>query len=382
MDGRVRRSARNLLAGLVVAAAAAGAVVLLRGPQPQADAPAPPSPAVPVTTVRVARQDVPIYVTGLGQVAALQTVVVKAQVSGTLISTPFTEGDEVQAGTVLAIIDPRPYQAALDEAEAKRTEDQAQLANAQSDLARYSALAAKDYASRQQLDTQQALVRRFTATLQADAAAIEAARLNLEFTRITAPIAGRLGLRQIDPGNLIQADSPTGIVTITQIKPIGVIFTLPQEDVTEVQEAHAKGALAVLAVSQDGATVLDHGTLSTMDNAVDPTTGTIRMKAIFPNPKEALWPGEFVNARLLLATLRDALTLPVHAVQHGPDGLYVYLVQPGQTVVRQPIKLAREEGDTAVIASGIPLGAEVVLSGQSRLQDGTHISVVGTSAGS
>lgn len=378
----MRGGAPSLLVGVAVAAVVAGAALLLRGPQPRADAPAPPSPAVPVTTARVARQNVPIYVTGLGQVEALQNVVVKAQVSGTLIGTPFTEGEEVQAGAVLAIIDPRPYQAALDGAEAKRGEDQAQLANAQADLARYNALAVKDYASRQQLDTQQALVRRFTATLQADAAAIEAARLNLEFTRITAPIAGRIGLRQIDPGNLIQTDAPTGIVTITQMKPIGVIFTLPQEDVAEVQAAHAKGPLSVLAVSQDGATVLDRGQLSTMDNAVDPATGTIRMKAIFPNPKEALWPGEFVNARLLLATLQDALTLPAQAVQHGPDGLYVYLVRSDQTVVRQPIKVGHEEGDTAVIASGVPLGAEVVLSGQSRLQDGTHINVVATSAGS
>ncbi|MGH7057744.1 MAG: efflux RND transporter periplasmic adaptor subunit, partial [Acetobacteraceae bacterium] len=323
--------ARNLLlAGLVAAAAIVGGVFLARGPAPRAAAPPARAGSVPVTVVRATRRDVPVYLEGLGQVEPLRTVTVKSRVTGELVQTPFTEGAEVKAGAVLAIIDPRPYQAVFDEAEAQRAEDQAQLTNAESDLARYSTLAAKDFASRQQLDTQRALVRRFTATLRADAAAIEAARLNLEFTRITAPISGRVGLRQVDPGNLIQANAPAGIVTVTQMRPIAVLFTLPQADVGAVRAAHAKGSLSVLALSENGEQVFDRGVLSTMDNAIDPTAGTIRLKALFPNQTETLWPGAFVNARLLLQTLPGALTLPVRAVQRGPDGLYDYLVRPDQ----------------------------------------------------
>lgn len=353
----------------------AGAVVVLRGPAPRAEPP-PAAPAVPVTAVHVTSRDVPVYLTGLGQVAALQNVAVKSQVGGMLMETPFVEGEEVKAGAVLALIDPRPYQAALDQAVAKRAEDQAQLANAEADLARYTTLAAKDFASRQQLDTQRALVRRFTATLQADAAALEAARLNLEFTRITSPIAGRVGLREVDPGNLIQANAPGGIVTVTEMRPISVLFTLPQADVARIRAAAAKAPLPVLAMSQDGAHVLDHGELRTMDNAVDPSTGTIRLKAVFPNALETLWPGAFVNARLLLVTLHGVPTLPARAVQRGPDGLYVYLIKPDRTVVRQPIKEASEEEDLAVIGSGLAPGSEVVLSGQARLKNGTRVLVV------
>ncbi|MGH7082069.1 MAG: efflux RND transporter periplasmic adaptor subunit, partial [Acetobacteraceae bacterium] len=296
------------------------------------------------------------------------------EVSGILEETPFKEGDEVKAGTVLALIDPRPYQAVVDQALAKQAEDQAQLANARSDLARYSALASRNFASRQQLDSQQATVAQDVALLQADKAAIEAARLNLEFTRITAPIDGRLGLRQTDPGNLLAANSPTGIVTLTRMKPIGVVFTLPQTDLASVRAAAAKGPLAVLAIAGNSAQVLDRGTLETIDNTVDPSTGTFRLKAVFPNAAEALWPGAFVNARLKLATLENALTLPARAVQHGPDGLYVYVVRPDDTVARQVVKEAEEEGGIAVIASGIAAGTEVVLDGQSRLRNGTRIT--------
>lgn len=359
----------------------AGTVILLRGPAPRAEPP-PAAPSVPVTAVHVTSRNVPVYLTGLGQVMALQNVAVKSQVSGMLMETPFTEGEEVKTGAVLALIDPRPYQAALDGAAAKQAEDQAQLANARADLARYTTLAAKDFASRQQLDTQQALVRRFTATLQADAAAIEAARLNLEFTRITSPIAGRVGLREVDPGNLVQANAPSGIVTVTQMRPISVLFTLPQADVARIRAAAAKAPLPVLATSEDGAHVLDRGELRTMDNAIDPSTGTIRLKAVFPNANETLWPGAFVNARLLVETLHEVPTLPAHAVQRGPDGLYVYLIKPDRTVVREPVKEASEEEGLAIIASGLAPGAEVVLSGQARLKNGTRVAVVQPTTGS
>ncbi|MGH7071581.1 MAG: efflux RND transporter periplasmic adaptor subunit, partial [Acetobacteraceae bacterium] len=304
-----------LSAALVLVALLGGGFLVARSPAKPAESPAIEAAPVPVTIARVSRQDVPIYLLGLGQVQALKTVVVKAEVSGILEETPFKEGDEVKAGTVLALIDPRPYQAVLDQALAKQAEDQAQLANARQDLARYAELATKNFASRQQLDTQQATVAGDVALLQADQAAIEAARLNLEFTRITAPIDGRLGLRQVDPGNLIEANSSTGIVTITQMKPIGVIFTLPQTDLASVRTAAAKEPLAVLAVSENSNAVLDRGTLETIDNTVDPTTGTFRLKAVFPNTAEALWPGAFVNAKLSLTTLESALTLPARAVQ-------------------------------------------------------------------
>lgn len=366
--------------GLVAALAAAGSVcavvLVVSGETPRAQSPPPEPASVPVTAVHVTRRDVPVFLMGLGQVQPLNTVVVKAQVGGILEQTPFTEGQEVKAGDVLAVIDPRPYQATLDQALAKQAQDEAALANAKADLARYAALVKQNYASRQQLDTQRALVLGLTAALRADAAAIESARLNLQFTRITAPIAGRLGLRQVDPGNLIQANASTGIVTITQMKPIAVLFTLPQSDLTPVREAAAKDPLTVLAVGQgENARILDRGTLETIDNTVDASTGTIRMKAIFPNPGEALWPGAFVNARLLLTTLKNVLALPARAVQHGPDGLYVYIVRPDETVVRQPVTETTEQGATAVIASGLTEGAEVVLNGQSRLQNGTRVAV-------
>ncbi|HUA78594.1 MAG TPA: efflux RND transporter periplasmic adaptor subunit, partial [Acetobacteraceae bacterium] len=278
--------------------------MLAAGTTPRAQAVPPESQGVPVTAARVMSANVPVYLLGLGRVQALNTIVVKAQVSGILEETPFTEGQEVKAGDVLAIIDPRPYQAVLDQANAKLAEDEAALANARADLSRYQALVQRNFASEQQLDTQRALVVGLTAALRADAATIEQAQLNLDFTRITAPISGRLGLRNVDPGNLIEANAPTGIVTITQMKPISVVFTLPQADIAPVREATAKGPVAVLAESEgENPRLLDRGTLATISNMVDPSTGTIEMKALFPNTGEVLWPDEFVNARLLVRTL-------------------------------------------------------------------------------
>ena len=280
----------------------------------------------------------------------------------------------MKQGDLLAVIDPRPYQAALDAAGAKRQQDQAQLANAQADLARYSSLARQDFASRQQVDTQQALVKQLTATIAGDAAQIEAAQLNLSYCYITAPFDGRVGLRNVDPGNLVHASDATGIMTLTQIHPIAVIFTLPQDDLPRVNAAMAARRLPVLAFAGNDATELDRGELLTLDNTIDQSTGTIRMKAVFPNQRNQLWPGQFVNARLLLTTEPNVLTVPSVAVQHGPAGLYVYVVNANSTVTRHDVQVERDDGKLAVIATGLQDGQTVVTNGQSRLQDGTSVA--------
>jgi membrane fusion protein, multidrug efflux system len=343
--------------------------------QPSGAAPA-GEPGVPVSVAKVERRDVPVYLTGLGTVQSNNAVQVRARVEGTLVEVSVQEGQEVKAGEVLARIDPRPYQAALDQAVAKQQQDQAQLANAQRELGRTSTLARQDFASHQQLDQNQAAVAQFTAAVAADAAAVEAARINLGFTTITAPFDGRVGLRQIDPGNLVRAGDTAPIMSISQIHPIAVLFTLPQEDLPRLAAAMPKRRLPVAALPAGADTPLDQGTLLTIDNAVDPSTGTIRAKAMFPNAANQLWPGQFVRARLLLDTLRGALTIPSRAVEHGPDGLYVYVVRPNATAARQPVTLRSDDGRTAVVASGLQDGAVVVTSGQSRLDEGARVAVV------
>lgn len=331
------------------------------------------APAVPVTTVKATHQDVPVSLSGLGMVQALNTVLVRARVDGTLQQFPVTEGQMVTKGTLLAIIDPRPFRAVLDQALAKKAQDEAQLVNAKLDLQRYSSLANKDFASRQQLDTQVALVNRTTATLKGDDAAIESAQLNLGFCFISAPFDGRIGLRKIDPGNLVHATDPGGIVTITQVHPITVMFTLPQADLPAIVTAMGQGTLPVAARSSDTKLVLAHGTLLTPDNAIDASTGTFRLKATFPNENDKLWPGQFVEAETLLRTDRGAVTLPTEAVQHGPDGLYVYMVKPDATVQRQAIQ-AVNRGPVMVVTAGLDAGQVVVLDGQSRLDNGVHVT--------
>ncbi len=331
---------------------------------------------MPVSIAKAERQDVPVYLAGLGTVQSNNSVQVRARVDGTLVQVPVQEGQEVKAGEVVALIDPRPYQAALDQAEAKRQQDEAQLANARHDLGRTSALARQDFASRQQLDQNQATVAQFTAAVAADAAAAEAARINLGFSTITAPFDGRVGLRQIDPGNFVRAADATAIMTISQIHPIAVVFTLPQEDLPRLSAAMGARRLPVAALPAEGDTPLDQGALLTIDNTVDTSTGTIRAKALFPNASDQLWPGQFVRARLLLDTIHDALTVPSEAVQHGPSGLFVYVVRSDGTAVRQPITVRSDDGRRAVIASGLQDGAIVVTSGQSRLQEGARVAVV------
>lgn len=339
-----------------------------------AQQPRPTAPAVPVSVARATRQDVPFNLNGLGIVQAFNSVLVRARVDGTLMQVPVAEGQEVNQGDVLAVIDPRPYQAALDAAIAKHEQDSADLENAKRDLVRYTSLAQSSYASRQQVDTQQSIVNRLTALGAADDAAVANARLNLSYCTITSPIRGQVGLRMVDPGNMVRASDSNGMMTITQFQPISVVFTVPQDNLPRVSQAMAASKLPVTALAADGKTELDRGTLLTPDNTIDPTTGTIKLKATFPNQSRALWPGQFVNARLLVSTDRNVLTVPSVAVQHGQAGLYVYTVKPDSTVSRQEVEVARDTGTLAIISKGLEDDQVVVTDGQSRLQQGTHVA--------
>ena len=336
---------------------------------------------VPVTIAPVTRADVPVILRNVGLVQAFQSVLVRARVDGTLQSVNFTEGQNVKPGDLLAVIDPRPYQAALDQALAKKRADEAQLANARLDLNRYSELAKSQFATRQSVDTQLATVAQLVATIEGDSAAIDTAQLNLSFTRVTSPIEGRAGLRMIDVGNLIHANDAAGIVTITQIHPIAMIFTLPQDTLPQVIEAMHHGTLAVTAAAADDHTELSHGTLLTVDNTIDQTTGTYKLKAVFNNHDEKLWPGQFVNARLFVRTLPGVMTVPSTALQRGPKGVFVYAVNPDQTVAVTPVEVVQDDGQVAVIGRGVSADMKVVTSGQSKLQNGTRIATSIASAG-
>lgn len=369
----IRPAGRRVLSlGAALLLVAGAALSLARQAGAQQAPPSTPSSGVPVSTAKSERQDVPVWLRGLGTVQALNTVTVRTRVDGTLDKFPVTEGQLVKQGTLLAVIDPRPYQAALDQAVARKAQDDAQLVNAKLDLQRYASLARQDFASRQQVDTQVALVNQFVATLRGDDAAIEAAQLNLSYCYITAPFDGRIGLRQVDPGNLVHATDPGGIVTITQVRPITVVFTLPQDDLPAIVDAMAQGSMQVVSWSSDDKTQLAQGTLLTPDNAIDTTTGTIRLKATFPNQDDRLWPGQFVDAKLLLRTEAQVVAVPTRAVQHGPNGLYVYVVKPDATVQRQPVEV-EDRGPVMVITKGLDAGQAIVLDGQSRLENGTHV---------
>jgi multidrug efflux system membrane fusion protein len=331
---------------------------------------------VPVSTASAKREDVPIFTRGIGTVQALQSVLVRARVDGTVEKIAFTEGQDVKPGDLLAIIDPRPYQAAYDQAVAKKSADMAQLGNAKRDLARYSDLAKSEFASRQSVDTQQASVSQTTATTQADDAQIAMAKLNLDFTRITSPIDGRVGLRLVDQGNLIHANDSAGIVTVNQIHPISMLFTLPQDVFPTVQDAmRASGEpLKVIAYSSDDKEKLSEGTLLTMDNAIDTSTGTIKLKAQFHNRDDRLWPGQFINAHLQLSIAKNAVTVPSAAVQRGVNGLYVYVVKPGNVAGLVPIEAGQDDGRVTIVTKGLTGTEQVITGGQSRLTDGTRLA--------
>ena len=375
--GQHYQNARRALVGIIVVGMlAAGAVILLPPRQGMAQAARSPSAAaVPVSVTKATRQDVPVWLRGIGTVQALNTVVVRARVDGTLMQVPVAEGQLVKQGTLLAVIDPRPYQASLDQATAKKAADEAQLGNAKLDLERYASLAKQSFASRQQVDTQQMTVNQLTASLAGDDATIETARLNLSYCYIMAPFDGRVGLRQLDPGNMVHATDLTGIMMITEVHPIAVVFTLPQRELPAIVEAMGKGRLAVTAWSNDQHSQLSDGTLLTPDNMIDPATGTVKLKATFANGNDRLWPGQFVEARLLLRTEPQVLTVPTQAVQHGMTDLYVYVVKPDSTVQRQTVD-AVDRGDVMVVTKGLEAGQEIVLDGQSRLDNGMLISAV------
>ena len=334
----------------------------------------PPAAGVPVTVTPAAKQDLPIYVRGIGTVQAWRSVDVRSEVTGYLQSINFTEGQEVKAGALLAMIDPRPYAAALAQAQAKKAGDQATLANAQVNLQRYSTLAKSDFASRQQVENQNAAVRMSQANVQADDAAITAAQLNLDFCRITAPIDGVVGFRLVDIGNLVQANGTQAIVTLMQVRPVAVVFTLAQQDLPAVRAALAAGKPEVLAFSADDATQLSAGTLLTPNNTIDTSTGTISLKAVFPNDDRKLWPGQFVDAHLRLRVDKGAVTVPVAAVQHGPDNLYVFVVKPDSTVAEQTVQVGYQDSKLAEITKGLDGGESVVVDGQSRLQAGVKVA--------
>jgi multidrug efflux system membrane fusion protein len=332
---------------------------------------------VPVTVTAPRRQDVPVVARSIGTVQALQSVVIRARVDGTLDRVLFTEGQLVHPGDVLAQLDPRPYQAILDQAAAKKASDEAVVASARSDLQRYADLAASQVASRQKLEQIRAGVAQAEAAVRGDDASIAAAQLNLGFTRITSPIEGRVGLRQVDAGNFIRAADPatTGIVTVAQIHPISLVFTLPQDILPRVQAAMRRAKLPVAAYSSDDRTKLSEGELLTLDSSIDAATGTIKLKAVFANADDNLWPGQFVNVRMRLDLRGDALTLPSQAIQRGANGLYVYVIKPDGTALAQPIEVDQDDGQVAVIAKGLDGNERVVLAGQSRLANGARVSV-------
>jgi membrane fusion protein, multidrug efflux system len=340
---------------------------------------------VPVVVAAAQTQDVPVYLEGLGTVQAFNTVAVRAMVDGPLVEVLFREGQDVKPGDVLARIDPRPYQAALDQAMAKKRQDEANLANARADVVRYAKLAATAYASAQQLDTARAQVAQLDAQVAGDQASIDSARTQLSYTTIAAPIDGRTGLRQVDQGNIVHPSDATPITVLTQLKPISVVFTLPQQVLPAVSAAMAGGMPEVLATEQvergaetsRPAKVLDRGQLAVLDNQVDPQTGTIKLKATFPNSDLRLWPGAFVNVRLLVRTDRDAVTVPAAAVQRGPTGPYLYVVDDGNKAERRALKLGYQDEQLSVVQSGVKPGERVVTDGAQRLTDGKEVAVAG-----
>ena len=328
---------------------------------------------VPVTAAAVQQQDVPILLEALGTVQALNTITVRAQVDGLLVEIAFREGQQVREGDVLARIDPRPYQAALDQAMAKKAQDEALLANARLDLQRYTALGRNEVASRQQQDTQRAQVAQYEAQVQADRAVIDSARTQLSFATIRSPIDGRVGLRLVDQGNLARAGDATGIVTVAQLQPVAVVFTLPQQELGRVLDALEGGPVPVQASTRSG--TVAQGALLALDNSVDQQTGTIRLKASFPNEDNRLWPGAFVSVRLQVDTVPDATTVPLVAVQRGPDGPYAYVVRPDQTVEQRSLRLGVLTATEAVVRQGLQPGERVVTSGALRLTPGAAVAV-------
>ncbi|MHC2462380.1 efflux RND transporter periplasmic adaptor subunit [Bradyrhizobium embrapense] len=334
-----------------------------------------PDLPVPVLAATPQVQDVPVYLDGVGSVKALNTVTVRSQVDGKLLKVNFVEGQDVKKDDVLGEIDPAIYQAQYDQAVATKAKDEALLANQKIDLVRYEQLAASNAGSKQQADTQRALVAQQEAIIKADQAQIDNARTTLGYTKIVAPIAGRAGLRQVDQGNIIHASDTTGLVILTQLQPIAVWFSLPQQQIMRVNAAAAKGQLAVDVFGNDGVTVIDTGKLTGIDNQVDPTTGTLKLKAELPNANYQLWPGQFVNVRLKVETLPQAIVVPTSAVQRGPAGTFSYVIGADNTVTAKPVTVTQQNEHEAVIANGLTTSDRVVTTGFANLADGSKVVV-------
>ena len=327
---------------------------------------------VPVKIATVEKADFPVYLTGLGTVQGFNTVLVRTRVDGQINKIDFTEGQFIKEGDTLVEIDPRPFQSALDQAKAKKQQDEANLANANLDLQRYTRLG--EFATRQQTDTQRATVAQLTAQIAADDAAISNAQTQLDYATVKAPISGIVGIRQVDVGNIVNAATQTGIVSIAQIEPIAVIFTAPEEQLPDIKAALAASPPKVIALSTDGKKVLSTGTLALINNQVDTTSGTIRLKAVFDNKDHALWPGQSVSTRLLVATLKDATVVPDDAVQHGNDGLYAFSVNAENKAELRQIKVTKSIDGRSVVDEGLSPGERVITSGQYRVQPGTLVS--------
>jgi len=368
-----RKRRWGLVASLLVVAALAGGGIYYWKAHPAAQPVARRAPAIPVTIVTAEASNVPIYLDALGTVSASNTVSIHAQISGTLQTVNFTEGQEVRKGDTLATIDPRPLQAALTQAVAKKAQDQAQLISAQKDLGRFTDLAKRDFATQQSLDQQQAKVDQLKGMIDADQGAVENAQIQLSYATISAPFDGRVGFRQLDAGNIIHATDINPLTVLTQIKPSLAIFTLPQKDLGAVREAMLRGPVAVFAWDQDGHAQLAEGQLMLIDNQIDQATSTIRLKARFPNDDSRLWPGEFVRVRSQIDTKANVVTIPPPALQRGPQGLYAWVVKPDNTADQRSIEATPVGTDTVIVTKGLEAGERIVVNGQYRLQAGARV---------
>jgi membrane fusion protein, multidrug efflux system len=367
----------NVVVWVVVVAAAGAALWKLSGHDFMggSNGPPPSRPAIPVTGAAAATQNVPIYVRGIGTVQAYQTVTVRTRVDGYITKVLFTEGQDVKTGDPLFQIDPRPFQAALEQAQAMKARDEASLQGAQLDLERYAKLLPTGFQTRQQYDQQVATVGQLKGSIAADQAQIDTAQLNLQYADIRSPIDGRTGARLVDLGNFVQAGQATALVSITQLKPIFVSFTVPQEFLVDIRANQERAQLEVEAYASDDKTLLSTGKLTLIDNQVDVATGTIHLKASFDNADERLWPGEFVSARLILATRTQAIVVPAQTVMQGPQGAYVYVIKPDETVERRSVQVASTQENLAVIEKGLARDERVVVEGQYRLTQGVKVNV-------
>lgn len=361
--------------GLAIAGILFGAVYKFTGTAAADAVPRKPAP-IPVQAALAARGDLPLYFDAIGTAQAARTATVTTRVDGQLQKIAFVEGSQVKAGDLLAQIDPAPYRAQLEATQAKLAQDDAQLDNARNDVQRYVTLSPEDYTSKQTLDTARSQVAQFTAQVKADRAAIESAKIQLAYTSIVAPFSGRAGLRLVDEGNIVRASDTGGIVVLTELQPIAVMFTVPQQELPEVIAALSTGPLEAIASADDGGTQLDRGTVGLIDNRVDPATGTVRLKAIFPNESQRLWPGQFVSIRVVTQVLHNVLTTPSSAISQGPKGAFAYVVARDGTVGLRPVSVEREIGGVAQISAGLQEGERVVTNGQYRLQPGDHARVL------